>query len=530
MPALHKCLGRLGYTLRKDGITKEEEVRLKKDLTITTKVLPAFKEFQKPKTYKVFWQSPEAYYIPRYYAIREFGDPEYISMPDGEPIKAKCLREPLPHQRAAVAALCEKFDRSKQIGDGGVLSLPCGWGKTYCAIRTVCQLGLAALIVVPTECLMDQWAEAIETMTGSKSIGKIQQSTVDVEGRDFVIAMLHSISLKDYPLSTFDRFGITIFDECHHISSETFCRAMMRIRTRFTLGLSATPERSDGLSPIFYNFIGPLFHQEKRTGSNTVWIKKFYLNSTSENYGVLRMANGTKNTAGMTTNIAKMPERNALIYHILKTYGGQGRKILVLSSRKEHLRTLKEMIDTTEVPGPGGAQLTTGFYWGKTGVTRTVHRAMLAESSKCDLIFGIDVIAKEGLDIPGLNTLIFATPPGVEIEQPVGRILRKFHLDLNPVVVDLVDNTGNYVSHFNTRRDWYIDENYIINELTENLDAPIDKAALDAFLLERNDEKKMVKPKRRKPAATHAETAPDEQPELQMEIIDKAVAPEDCLF
>jgi superfamily II DNA or RNA helicase len=191
------------------------------------------------------------------------------------------------------------------------------------------------------------------------------------------------------------------------------------------------------------------------------------------------------------------------------------------------------MIDTTEVPGPDGVQVTTGFYWGKTGVTRRVHRAMLAESAKCDLIFGIDVIAKEGLDIPGLNTLIFATPPGVEIEQPVGRILRKFHLDLNPVVLDLVDNTGNYVSHFNTRRDWYLDENYIINEITVNLDAALDHKEISQFLLEKNDEKRCVKPRRRRPAVTAAAAREDiQEPEqLQMEeitLIDEK--PGDCLF
>jgi hypothetical protein len=85
-------------------------------------------------------------------------------------------------------------------------------------------------------------------------------------------------------------------------------------------------------------------------------------------------------------------------------------------------------------------------------------------------VLGIDVIAKEGLDIPDLNTLIFATPAGMEIEQPVGRILRKFHKTLSPLVFDLVDNTGNYVKHSSERDKWYTDEGYILNELTIDLD------------------------------------------------------------
>ena len=80
------------------------------------------------------------------------------------------------------------------------------------------------------------------------------------------------------------------------------------------------------------------------------------------------------------------------------------------------------------------------------------------------MVLGIDALAKEGLDIPDLNTLIFATPAGVDVEQPVGRILRKFHKGLNPMVIDLVDNTGNYVKHSKHRDAWYTDENYVIQD------------------------------------------------------------------
>ena len=65
--------------------------------------------------------------------------------------------------------------------------------------------------------------------------------------------------------------------------------------------------------------------------------------------------------------------------------------------------------------------------------------------------------------------MIFSTPPGIEIEQPVGRILRKFHKDFNPLVIDLVDNTGNYVKHSRERDKWYKDEGYVIQQETVEL-------------------------------------------------------------
>lgn len=465
--SLHKCLGRYGYTVNKDQLTEDQIKTIKKELTVTTTVLPAYKDFQKPKVYKIFYQNKQSMYLPRFYALEKFGEPDYIALSKGQPLdpKCQCIYDALSHQKTAILKLESIFDNSKQIGDGGVLSLPCGYGKTFCAIKTVCTLRKCALIVVPTECLMDQWMDAIRTFAPNASVGYIQKDHIDVDGRDFVVAMLHSICLKSYPAKTFDRFGITVFDECHHISSETFKESMMRVRTKFTLGLSATPNRRDGLSDVFYKFIGPLFHKEKRAGLNQVLVKKIHLYSDSENYQILRMTNGTTNTSGITTAISKLHGRNLLIIHVLHDLIKQGRRILLISSRKQHLHDLKDLLDSRGIRDPTtGKFITYGFYYGKQGMSRKAHKELLARSSVCDIVLGIDAIAKEGLDIPDRNTLIWATPPGIDVEQPVGRILRKFHKDLNPIVIDIVDHTGNYVSHSKLRDQWYKDEDYLIHE------------------------------------------------------------------
>jgi superfamily II DNA or RNA helicase len=476
---MHKCLGRYGYAVNKTELSPEKEKQIKAELTVTTEVLPAYKDFQKPKIYKLYLHNSTQYFLPRFYGTAVFGPPAYNGLNDGLPITVECPQAPLPHQHVALEKLFRIFDRTKELGDGGVLQLPCGYGKTYCAIKTMCHLGLVALIIVPTECLMDQWAEAITKMTAGKArIGIIQQDRMEVNQCDFVIAMLHSLCLKDYPPDLFLPFGITVFDECHHIGSETFSKAMMRVRTRFVLGLSATPVRRDGLSSVFHHFLGPLFHSEKRAGTNTVTVKKLILQSTTDHYAVVRMANGTKCTSAMTTNISKFPQRNDLIITVLRQVIAQGRKVLVLSSRKEHLHDLKKRLDSAAIRTVLGEPLTSGFYYGKSGMNRKEHKRILAESAKCDVVLGIDVIAKEGLDIPDLNTLVFATPAGMDIEQPVGRILRKFHKSLSPLVFDLVDNTGNYTKHSSERDKWYTDEGYIIHELELELDNPADKTEL----------------------------------------------------
>jgi superfamily II DNA or RNA helicase len=461
----HRCLSKYGYAVAKDTIVVDD---VRTDLTVKTIVLPAFREFQKPQIYKIYTESQNFIFVPRHYGMENYGDPEYLAMPEGISIDVRCDIEPLAHQVEAFKKLEVIFDRSKQFGDGGVLSLPCGYGKTFCAIKTACRLGLCTLIIVPTECLMDQWAEAIRSFTGPATrIGFLQRDKVEIHDKDFVVGMIHSVSQREYDISNI--FGLTILDECHHVGSKTFSQTLLKIRTKFMLGLSATPDRRDGLSHVFYKFLGPLFHKEKRSGSNTVIIKKINLYSNNRKYDNIYMS-GMKNTASMTTQLSLFDARNLLLFNILKTLILQGRKILFLSSRREHLTTMFNLMRTNKLAYSDGKLVTFGYYYGKKGMSRDEHKKLLQTSAKCDIVLGIDYLAKEGLDIPDLNTLVFGTPPGMEVEQPVGRILRKFHKDVNPLVVDLVDNTGNYEKHSAERDSWYRDEDYIIHESALELD------------------------------------------------------------
>jgi len=852
----HMSLTTKGYVILKSELDKDQEKQIIKDLTVIPTVLPAYKEFVKPKPYKIYFHSDTAYYLPRYYAIEKFGEPKSYEVPIGNKINAKCKFDPMPYQLIADAKLANMFNIKKSPnGAGGVLSLPCGYGKchgkdteimmydcsikkvqdivvgdqlmgddskprnvlslargremmykiipsngtpytvneshilslkcqstgkiidillkdylknienlnqmkgyrvpinfnskpvpfdpyimgkyfasnptqpipdvykyndrltllevlagiidnsavicdnkynipanqqinndilfiarslgfsatltlnqliiqgqgiptriiprisiesellvdikiiqlqiddyygftldgnhryllsdfqvthnTFLALRTICRLGLKALVVVNKECLMDQWLEAVQKFT-SASAGILQRDKMEMDN-DIVIAMIHSLCLKDYPESMFEGIGMLVLDECfpyttkiitnkgkvsigqlyenwtkggalpqiksynettkcfefkdltyawkkttdklvkvhigkkivkctpnhqflttkgyvaaqdltntsilishygtckvskiehinikqidvydievadnhnfivtganssdngvvvhncHHTSSETFCKALLKVRPLFTLGLSATPERRDGLSHVFYKYIGPLIHKEKREGANQVIVKQIQLTSTSTHYQVLYMSNKTKNTAGMATAISQFPSRTMFLLQILKILISQGRTILVLSSRREHLHDISDLLDSANLIMPNGRKVTYGFYYGKQSANKKQHKLMLDATAKCDIVLGTDAIAKEGLDIPSLNTLLFATPPGIDVEQAGGRILRKYHENLYPMIVDIVDKTGNFGSHATERNKWYKDEQYDIQTVRLSL-------------------------------------------------------------
>jgi superfamily II DNA or RNA helicase len=340
--------------------------------------------------------------------------------------------------------------------------------NTYLSLRTACRLQLKTMILVSKEFLRDQWIEAISRFT-TGTYGILQQKKMDLQ-YDFCIAMVHTLCLRDYEKGTFDDFGFMIIDECHHLASEMFVKSLCKLRPRFILGLSATPERPDGLSHVFHKFIGPVFHKEKRIGVNNVIIKKLIISAkdaTDEDiiscYTTKYNHMGLKNTIEMTTCLSECMARNLIIIKIIKELLQIDRTILVLSSRRRHLHTLSESMTAAMLRKSDGTIATCGFYYGKLDTNSREHKEMLAKTAQCDVIFGTEHVAKEGLDIPSLNTLIFATPPGIYIEQSVGRILRKYHEHHPPLVVDICDKLGNYIEHGRTRDQWYTSEGYHIS-------------------------------------------------------------------
>ena len=77
--------------------------------------------------------------------------------------------------------------------------------------------------------------------------------------------MIQSISMKKYPKETFDSFGLLIIDECHYVCSKTFSKALFKIQPRYKLGLSATPDRKDGLTKLLVYHLGPIIHRMSST-------------------------------------------------------------------------------------------------------------------------------------------------------------------------------------------------------------------------------------------------------------------------
>jgi superfamily II DNA or RNA helicase len=254
-------LGNKGYTLLKKELSAEQQLLLK-EMLMAKPFVPGAPVTAGKNTFPVYRESANKLYIPRYFGENLFGPAKTIHIGSGDPIHipfAGVLRD---YQEPVVQKFIDYVNSEESLG--GLLELPCAWGKTSAALNIASQIGEKTIVIVHKEFLMNQWIERIAQFLPSAKIGKIQGKIIDIEGKDIVLCMLQSLVMKEYPPSLFTCFGLTIIDEVHHISSESFSNALFKLVTKYTLGLSATMDRKDGTSKVFKMFLGKVVHKAER--------------------------------------------------------------------------------------------------------------------------------------------------------------------------------------------------------------------------------------------------------------------------
>ena len=120
------------------------------------------------------------------------------------------------------------------------------------------------LIIVHAEFLLEQWVSRIKQFLPDARIGIIRQNKCETEDVDISVGMIQTIINREYPKDFFKSYGMLQIDETHHVGSKTFSSIFYKVQTKYHLGLSATPERKDGLSKVIYWFLGPQIITIKR--------------------------------------------------------------------------------------------------------------------------------------------------------------------------------------------------------------------------------------------------------------------------
>jgi superfamily II DNA or RNA helicase len=452
MATVSTYLGPKGYTMLKAGLGVAE-CRTVRDELMARPHIP--KAPVQPPAFAVYRESLQKMYVPRFYGWHTFGAPEAILLSSGVDISVPFVGDLRPDQQHIVATY--QAATSLVTGGGGLLEIPCGRGKTVDACKIISVMRKKTLVIVHKGFLLNQWIERIGQFLPTARVGRIQGPVVDIENKDIVLGMLQSLSMKEYPADLFSSFGLTIVDECHHISSEVFCRSLAKIVTFYTLGLSATMERKDGLTSVFKMFLGPILYTEKRAATDTVLVKGLqYVTDNAEFNEQVTDYRGNPAFSTMISKLCTYSHRSEFILEVLQRElrGRPAQQVMILAHNKNLLTYLHDAIKHRY--GPTGA-MTVGYYVGG------MKEAALKQTELCQVIIATYAMAAEALDIKTLTTLIMATPK-TDITQAVGRILRVKHE--RPLVIDIIDSHDMFKKQWARRKKFYKTQNYTVVYMT----------------------------------------------------------------
>lgn len=445
---IYTYLGQKGFTVLKKDISLAQQNKIKEDLTVKPYV-PGAPSNNTQVTFPAYRESANKLYLPHHYGRELFGAPSEYKLPPGDDIELEFNGELRDYQKPVV----QMFVNHAKAHGGGLLELPCAWGKTSASLHIITQLKKKTIVIVHKEFLMNQWIERIHQFLPKARVGKIQGQIIDIENKDIVIGMLQSLSMKEYPATLFESFGFTIIDEVHHISSQTFSNALFKLVTKHMLGLSATMNRKDGTTKIFKMFLGQVVFKGKRDEERNVEVRaiEYYANDDDFN----KVVTDYRGNPAYSTMIVKLCEYNRrsefildILSDMLKENATQ--QIMILAHNKSILKYLHDAIEYRNITS-------VGYYVGG------MKEQVLKISETKQVIIATYAMASEALDIKTLTTLIMATPK-TDIEQSVGRILRDKHSQ--PVVVDIIDSHDLFKNQWKKRRVFYCKENYKIIHTT----------------------------------------------------------------
>ena len=452
-------LSNRGYAIPKASLSPNEIQSIKKELTV--KPYTYGPNTADASQYFIFQESINTLYVPKAYGLKRFGVSNLIRKNEDK-IQDICseihflgkLREEQEQPVNDILDACH--DPCKR---GGLLNIFCGGGKTTMALYTLTKLGKKCAIVVHKDFLLNQWKERIYEFLGDKvRVGLIKGKVIDIDDKDIVLISLQSLAMKEFDRGLFSTFGTIVFDEVHHTSAEVFNRALFKVSFLYTIGLTATITRKDGLSKVFIWHLGDVVYKSvQRSDMVQVEIIPYYNHDVrycTEEY----MYNNKPNYVKMVNNICFFDERNESIKNrvLALLELERDRKILVLSDRVKQLTDLKARFDLVN---PDIA----GVYRGGMGADA------LKQSEQKQVILATFAIASEGYDQKGLNTLVLASPKS-DIVQSVGRILRDKEEDriIIPLIIDFADDFGMFRSQGKKRCAYYKKCKYSVKVVSDD--------------------------------------------------------------
>ncbi len=396
--------------------------------------------FQNPEFYRAQAMRLPVWNKPRLITCAE-NHPEHIAIPRGllddvlallsaNSISPEIQDERLPGQAVSVqfAGTLRKDQQEAADAvlshDTGVLCAPTAFGKTVTAAAIIAKRKVSTLVLVHRTALMQQWTERLKAFLDIEDgcLGFMGGGKNKLSGK-IDIAVMQSLVRNTDLHDILDKYGQIVVDECHHISAVSFETLLKTAKPRYVLGLTATPIRRDGHHPVILMQCGPIRHKagmpEGAPSQLEVWPRILPAPELAKEASIQEV---------FRTLAADDARNQCIISDVLAAYN-EGRKVLVLTERTEHLMRLHNMLDG-KFDGQTGARTEHCFVL-HGRLSKKQRQAVLEALNSLDedaprIILATGRLIGEGFDHPPLDTLVLAMPVSWKgtLQQYAGRLHR----------------------------------------------------------------------------------------------------------
>lgn len=459
--------------------------KIQEDLTLPNPEYANMMRFGKGRFYKkidthicYLKKIGDEYILPRYYFGETLSCGSSDKVIEGRKLNSTCNIKLRDYQEEFVR------ENSKVLSDntGILIEAPCGHGKTCLGIWLAYQHGVQTMVLVPTYYLAKQWKQRIEEFSDASCVILKSSDTEMPTDSDFTIVVMDLFSCRHLPKSLVENVGHVMLDEAHRVGAETYLPILEEIPAKYRTALTATFRRTDGVHRILKYHFGELIKMTNRfpkplvyavrTGVSVKGVvsknKKYeklleFLDAIHYSYHettsaiefssteeLRQLLEDTYKSGSMTKTayheiVSCLKKASEMSYSVVESYldshSGRrktaikvvqecldaGRNVLFLSKRKATLKALHKYF---------------AKYKPMLIVSETNERSNEDEEylqNACPLIFGVNQLAKEGLDIDRLDTLIIHLPMK-DTEQAIGRISRLCKDKKFPVALYLLDD------------------------------------------------------------------------------------------
>ena len=345
------------------------------------------------------------------------------------------LRE---HQETAIESISKK--------DFGIIVAPPGSGKTIVALKIISEKQESTLIIVHRKQLVEQWIERIETFLGIPKfeIGKIGQGKNKV-GKKVTVATIQSLSkelAKQENENLATAFGTIIVDECHHIPAETFRNTIAKLQTFYLYGLTATPFRKYNDGKLIFIHLGDIIAEIKSSEISTTKQTKITIRKTELD---VPFNSKTDKFEILSKILVHDSARNKLILEDVKTELDKGKKVIIITERKEHIDSLYQYLKQSYEAITLSGEDSESHRNSKWKILKDGNYQALITTGQ---FFG------EGTDLQNANCLFLVYPFAFEgkLIQYIGRVQRS---EVTPTIYDYRDYKIDYLNKLFLKRNTY---------------------------------------------------------------------------